>query len=142
MQISVSEGVYWQILRLPVKNNFYRSYPIYLQFEPKFSNSNLKSEQRLLFQTIGAFAGGEVKIDDRSVRVHYPFDPSKSVISTTDGLFGIDVDGDGKIRNAPFSSETSYATNDEIVFKLGNRYLSTSLIDLTKNQIVLRTRQP
>ncbi|MEP6902964.1 MAG: TlpA disulfide reductase family protein [Actinomycetota bacterium] len=135
------EGVYRQTLRLPVKNSFYRSFPIYLQFEPKFTNPNLKAGQRVLFQTIGAFAGGEVKIDDRFVRVQYPFDPAKFVISTTEGLFGIDVDGDGKIKNAPFSPETSYATNDEIVFKLGSRYLSTFLIDLTKNQIVMRTRQ-
>ena len=135
------EGVYRQILRLPVKNVFYRSYPIYLQFEPKFANPNLKADQRVLFQTIGAFAGGEVKFDDRLVRVQYPFDPSKSVISTTEGLFGIDADGDGVIKNAPFSPETSYATNDEVVFKLGSNYLSTSLIDLAKNQIVLRTRQ-
>ena len=142
MNSAGQEGIYWQILRLPIKHSFYRSYPIYLQFEPKFTHPNLKAGQHLLFQSIGAFAGGEVKIDDRSVRVQYPFDPSKSVISTTDGLFGIDVDGDGKIKNAPFSPETSYATNDEIVFKLGNRYLSTSLIDMTKNQIVLRTRQP
>ncbi len=142
MNSAGQKGIYRQILRLPVKHSFYRSYPIYLQFEPKFSPPNLKSEQRLLFQTIGAFAGGEVKIDDGTVRVQYPFDTSKSVISTTDGLFGIDVDGDGKIGNAPFSPETSYAANDEIVFKFGNRYLSTSLIDLTKNQIVLRTRQP
>lgn len=134
------EGVYRQILRLPVKNIFYRSYPIYLQFEPKFANPNLKAGQRVLFQTIGALAGGEVKINDRLVRVQYPFNPSKSVISTTEGLFGIDVDGDGLIENAPFSPETSYATNDEVIFKLGSSYLSTSLIDLTKNQIVLRTR--
>lgn len=133
--------VYRQILRLPVKNVFYRNYPIYLQFDTKFANPNLKAGQRVLFQTIGAFAGGEVKIDNRPVRVQYAFDPAKSVISTTDGLFGIDVDGDGKIKNAPFSPETSYATNDEVVFKLGSRYLSTSLIDLAKNQIVLRTRQ-
>lgn len=136
------EGIYRQILRLPVKNIFYRSYPIYLQFEPKFENPNLKAGQRVLFQTIGAFAGGEVKVDDRLVRVQYPLNPSKSVISTTEGLFGIDSDGDGVIKNAPFSPETSYATNDEVVFKLGSHYLSTSLIDLTKNQIVLRTRQP
>ena len=136
------EGVYWQILKLPVKHNFYRSYPIYLQFEPGLTPPNLKAGQRLLFQTIGAVAGGEVKIDDRTVRVQYPFDPAQPVISTTDGLFGIDVDGDGKIKNAPFSPETSYAASDEIVFKLGDRYLSTRSIDLTKNQIVLRTRQP
>lgn len=142
MKSAGPEGVYRQILRLPVRHDFYRSYPIYLQFDAKFKHPSLKSDQRLLFQTVGAFAGGEVKIDDRAVRVQYPFDPTKSVISTTDGLFGIDVDGDGTIKNAPFSPETSYAASDEIVFKLGNRYLSTSSIDLTKNQIVLRTRQP
>jgi thiol-disulfide isomerase/thioredoxin len=142
MKAAGPENVYWHILRLPVKNVFYRNYPIYLQFDAKFRHPSLKADQRLLFQTIGAFAGGEVVIDDRPVRLQYAFDPAKSVISTTDGLFGIDVDGDGLIRNAPFSSETSYASSDEIVFKLGSRYFSTRSIDLTKNQIVLRTRQP
>ena len=142
MNSAAREGVYWQILRLPIKHSFYRSYPIYLQLDAKFKHQSLKADQRVMFQTIGAFAGGEVKTDDRLVRVQYPFEAAKSGISTTEGLFGIDVDGDGKVKNAPFSPETSYASNDEIIFKLGSRYLSTRSIDLTNNQIVMRTRQP
>ena len=140
MSAAGQKGVYRQILKLPVKHAFYRNYPVYLQFDAKFRHPSLKTDQRLLFQTIGAVAGGTVKIDNRLVRVQYPFDPAKPLIDTNQGLFGLDVDGDGVIKNAPFSAETSYAANDEVVFKFGNRYLSTRSVDLTKNQIVMRTR--
>jgi thiol-disulfide isomerase/thioredoxin len=54
---------------------------------------------------------------------------------------GIDADGDGKIRNEPFSLETSAAMDDEIVFRLDDLYLSTTRLDTINNQIVMRKRE-
>jgi hypothetical protein len=130
-----------QILKLPISNVFYKTFPVFMRFKHGFKHPNLKADERLVFQSYGAFAVGEVSINNKAVRVQYQFQPSESSISTSDGLFGIDTDGDGAILYEPFSSETSYATNDEIVFRLGDLYLSTSKIDLGKNQIVMRMRQ-
>jgi len=129
-----------QILKLPLKNAFYQTFPVALRYKRGFKHPNLKTGEKLVVQSYIAFAFGEVLINNKSVRVQYPFDPTEASISTTDGLFGIDVDGDRLIKYEPFSPETSYATKDEIVFRLNDQYLSTRSIDLTKNQIVMRLR--
>ncbi len=129
-----------QILKLPLKNPFYQTFPIALRYNRGFKHPNLKTGERLVVQSYIAFAFGEVLINNKSVRVQYPFDPTESSISTSDGLFGIDLDGDRLIKYEPFSPETSYATKDEIIIRFGNLYLSTRSIDLTKNQIVMRVR--
>lgn len=128
------------ILKLPVKHDFYKTFPVYLVFRRKWRNPKEPSE-RVIFQSFTAFAYGAVKIGNKQVRVFYSFEPSAASISTTDGLFGIDADGDGAITYEPFSLETSYANNDEIVFRLGDLYLSTSRIDLGANKIVMRERK-
>ncbi|MBS1795294.1 MAG: TlpA family protein disulfide reductase [Acidobacteria bacterium] len=128
------------ILKLPISHPFYKSFPIYLQFKKGFLHPNLPNDQRLIFQSFYVFALGTVRIENKNVRVQYPFDQTSPAISTTEGLFGIDADGDGKIDNRQFSPETSYAANDEIPFRWGGIYLSTSLIDLAKNRIVMRQR--
>lgn len=51
----------------------------------------------------------------------------------------MDADGDGKIRDEQFSLESSYAADVEIIFRLGDMYLSTEKIDVAKNRITLRT---
>ena len=61
-------------------------------------------------------------------------------MSATEGLFGVDVDGDGKIRSEAFLPESSYAAKEAPVFRIGELYASTSSIDLEKNLIVMRPR--
>lgn len=51
------------------------------------------------------------------------------------------MNGDGKIRNEQFSPETSYANKSELVFRLGELYISTSKLDLERNEIVVRKRE-
>lgn len=128
------------VLKLPIKYEFYKTFPVYLVFRRDWRNSKAP-EERVVFQSFSAFAYGTVKIKNKPVRVLYPFDPTLISISTTEGLFGIDADGDGAITYEPFSPETSYATNDEIIFRLGGLYLSTAQINLRANRIVMRERK-
>lgn len=128
------------VLKLPIKYEFYKSFPVYLVFRRDWRNSKAP-EERIVFQSFSAFAYGTVKIKNKAVRVLYPFDPTAASISTTEGLFGIDADGDGAIAYEAFSLETSYANKDELVFRLGDLYLSTAQTDLRANKIVVRERK-
>jgi peroxiredoxin len=87
-----------------------------------------------------ALAMGHVNVSGKKVLFQYPFSPRHDAISTTEGLFGVDGNGDGKIRDEQFSSESSYADNAEIVFPLGDKYVSTSSVDITTGKIVVRQR--
>ncbi len=129
-----------QVIRLPLKNPFFQSFPLYISYKRGFEHPKLAATDRLIFQSVWALAFGRVKVNERSVLFQYPFDPQVTKISTTEGLFGIDADGDGRIRNEQFSPETSYASKDELVFRLGDSYLSTSVIDFVKNEIIVRRR--
>jgi len=130
-----------QTIKLPLTSPLFKTFPIFLRYKPGFRNQNMQANERLVQQSALAFALGYVSIKDRNTLVEYQFDSLSQKISTTEGLIGIDVDGDGKINNKPFSLESSYASKDEIVFRLGDSYLSTSIIDLEKNRVVMRTRE-
>jgi thiol-disulfide isomerase/thioredoxin len=128
------------ILKLPIKNTLFKSFPLFIRYKRGFSHPKLAPSDRLILQSAMAFAMGHVNIRGRDVLFQYPFEPQSPLISTTEGLFGVDVNGDGRIQNVQFSPETSYASNKEIVFRLGDLYISTAKIDLEQNQIVIRSR--
>lgn len=95
----------------------------------------------MLAQSVSALAFGHVDLGGRNVLFQYPFEPKQKEISTTDGLFGVDVNGDGRITSVQFSPETAYAMKDEVVFPLGDKFVSTSSIDSVTGKIVVRERQ-
>jgi thiol-disulfide isomerase/thioredoxin len=127
-------------LQLPIKTALFESFPLFLRYKRGFSSREMQAGERMLMQSVLAYAAGRVQIKDRPVLVHYQFDPEAGAIIPTEGIMGIDLNGDGKIRNEPFSPETSYASKDEIIFRLDDLYLSTSRADTKKNQIVMRRR--
>lgn len=129
------------VLKLPLKNSLFKTFPVYFNYKRGFKHPKLSATERLIIQSSDAFAIGHVKIGGKPVLFQYQFDPPSPEISTTEGLFGVDVNQDGKIRNEQFSVETSYATNDEVPFPLGDIYVSTTKVDLKKNQIVVRKRE-
>lgn len=140
---NVKDNLFSVTLKLPIKNELFNVFPVYIRYPRGFTHPKLAATDRLLIQTDWAFAVGDVKINGRDVRFRYPFEPDQQpAISTTEGLFGIDIDGDGRFHNEQFSLETSYAKDDETVLRYGDIYLSTSKIDLTKNEIVVRRRDP
>jgi len=127
-------------LQLPIKNPFYSFMPVYIGYFRGSTSPKLKPTDRLIEQSVNAVANGRVDKHGKSVLFQYPFEPRISVISTTEGLFGVDVNGDGKIRDEQFSPESSFAADDEIVFPLGDGYVSTQSVDLATGKIVVRKR--
>jgi thiol-disulfide isomerase/thioredoxin len=128
-------------LKLPISNKLFKELPISVRYYRGFRHPQLEPTDRLLDQTVWAYALADVAIDGKQVKFRYPFNPSQPTISTTEGQFGIDVDGDGAIGSKQFSIETSYASNEEIVFRYGDKYLSTASIDLEKNEVIVRRRE-
>ena len=127
-------------IRLPIKNAYFTTFPIFIHYIRGFKHPKLSATDRLIAQSVYAFASGSVDIKGRNVKFQYPFGSELPSISTTEGVFGVDVDGDGKIKNEQFSVETSYADKDEIVFPLGDLFVSTTSIDMATGQIVIRQR--
>jgi thiol-disulfide isomerase/thioredoxin len=127
-------------LDLPVQTPLFKNFPIFLQYKKGFKGGNMEAGDRMIRQSAYAFAVGHVEIKGKSTLVNYKFSPSASSVSANEGLFGVDVNGDGHIKNQAFSAESSYAYKEAPVFRIGNLYVSIDSIDLEKNLIVMRPR--
>lgn len=125
-------------LQLPMKNALFKSYPIVVQYFKGVQWDELKEDDRLLLQSKVAFAKGKVNIQGRAVLVEYQLNPQTKKISLNRGWLGVDSDGDGQIDLDHFSPEAAEAEDETVVFRVGDRYVSTKKVDLEKNQILLR----
>src|SRR4029453_9553910 len=92
----------------------------------------------LLMQSKDAYAKGNVDINGQKTLVQYGFNPQSKKISVSNGWLGVDGDGDKEIDLDRFSPEAAEARDESVVFRVGNRYVSTKKVDLEKNQIVMR----
>jgi len=98
----------------------------------------LKEGETLLLQSKQVFAKGTVDIGGQKTLVEYGFNAQTKKISTSNGWLGVDSDGDNVIDLDHFSPEAAEAENETVVFRIGNRYVSTKKVDLDKNQIIMR----
>jgi len=123
---------------LPFKNALFKAYPIVIKFFKDVDWDELKEGETLLLQSKDAFAKGTVEIHGQKTLVEYGFNPVSKKISVSNGWLGVDSDGDNFIDLDHFSPEAAEAQDETVVFRVGNRYVSTKKVDLEKNQIIMR----
>src|SRR5262249_33261972 len=126
------------VLRVPLKSALFQNFPIVVQYYEDVQWDELKEGERLILQTKQAFARGHVDINGQKTLVGYDFNAQTRKINPTNGWLGVDGDGDGEIESDRFSPESADANNETVVFRVGNRYVSTKKVDVEKNQIVMR----
>jgi thiol-disulfide isomerase/thioredoxin len=126
-------------LRIPFKGTLFQSYPVFVQYYKNVQWDEMGADERLVLQSKEAFATGHVDIQGRKALVQYGFNPQAKKISVSNGWFGVDGDGDGKIMIDRFSPESAEAREETVVFRVGDTYVSTRRVDLEKNQIVMRS---
>jgi hypothetical protein len=104
--------------------------------------SDAASRQRMLQVGHTAVVRGHVYIDGRSVLVVLPYDLARDRVELRNGYLGMDCDGDGTIDTSPVSSEYAYADDEEVVFRVGSRYVSAIRADRRQQQLVLQEHPP
>ena len=125
-------------LKIPSKSVLFQNFPIVVQYFKGVQWEELKEDERLILQTKEAFARGHVDIDGHKTLVGYAFNPQSRKISVTNGWLGVDGDNDGEIESDRFSPESADAREETVVFRVGNRYVSTKKVDIDKNQVIMR----
>lgn len=125
-------------LKLPLKSALFQTYPVFVQYYKNVQWDEMNEGERLVLQSKEAFATGQVDIQGRKTLVQYSFNPQTKKISISNGWFGVDGDGDGKIVIDRFSPEAAQAREETVVFRVGENYVSTRRVDVEKNQITLR----
>ena len=126
------------LLKLPLTGGRYKHYPLLVRHF-KADDESGKDQKRYIGQTIGAFARGTVDIDGRKTRVLYRFDIEAGNINPKKDRLGVDGNGDGQIDMDFVSPEAAYADDETVVFRAGNRYISTKSVDPETGRIILRS---
>ena len=126
------------IVHLPFKNALFKNYPVVVQYYKNVTWDELKEGENLLLQSKAAFAQGSVEVEGKKTLVEYGFNPQSKKITVNNGWLGVDGDGDNYIDLDRFSPEAAEARDETVVFRIGNRFVSTKKVDLEKNQIVMR----
>lgn len=123
------------VVEFPLPGGTLSEYPVrvYVYRAQKDPNSRLVGESPF------AYLRGKVNVNGRPVLVEYMFDSQKAQVNLTHGWQGMDVDGDGEINTSITSPEYLFANNETLIFKVGDAYLSTKTIDLTRHEVTLIT---
>src|SRR5882724_287232 len=132
------DGQHKIVVNLPMTGSFFKSYPIQIEHWKDVTYDNMKEGERLILQSTEAYARGMVDIKGKKTLVQYAFNAKSKKINPASGWLGIDGDGDGKIDLDPISPEAAQAFDEDVVFRVGDTYVSTKKVDAEKNQILMR----
>lgn len=125
-------------INVPVKNSFFTVCPIFLRYYRDIKTDKMTDSDRLVEQTNGVLARGTVDVKGQKISVQYAYSFEDKKVTPERGWLGVDADGDGEIDMDNLSPEAARASNETIVFRVGQIYVSTKKVDVAKNQIVLK----
>jgi thiol-disulfide isomerase/thioredoxin len=128
---------------IPLAVGPFKEYPIvFRRFSLKKDPAAREGSRGLLYSFF-ANARGYVRINDRNVLVEYGgFDVKTGQIDMREGRLSFDMDGDGKIDKSNLSPESTLAKNEDVIFRIGDKYVSTRSIDTATGRITLRSHEP
>lgn len=132
----------WNItVNLPVKDNFFTACPVHLQYFKSVRVETMTAGDRLLMQSTEVLAQGKVEVKGKKILTQYAYSFANKKITPQKGWLGVDGNEDGAVDMDELSSEAAKADDETIVFRVGQMYLSTKKVDLSKNQIVMREHE-
>jgi thiol-disulfide isomerase/thioredoxin len=125
-------------LKIPLKGATFSGYPVVVQYFREVQWDEMQEGERMLLQTKAAYARGFVDLQGQKTLVQYGFNPQSRKISPGSGPLGVDGDGDGTVDTERFSPESALAQEETVIFRVGERFVSTKRVDVEKNVIVMR----
>lgn len=132
----------WQAtVDLPVKDSFFTSCPIFVRYFKSFKNDKMTENDRLMTQSTEVFAGGTVDIKGKKVSTRFAFDFESKKISPQNGWLGVDTNEDGKVDMNELSYEAAKASDESVVFRVGQTFVSFKKVDIKKNLIQMREHE-
>ena len=128
---------------IPLTIGPFKHYPIVFRRFTMKNDPAAREGSRGLVYSFFANARGYVRLNGRKVLVEYgEFDAKTGHIDVRNGRLSFDLDGDGKIDKSNLSFETTLAKNEDVIFRLGDKYVSTRSIDTSTGLITLRSHEP
>jgi thiol-disulfide isomerase/thioredoxin len=125
------------VIHFAIPASPHKKYPVRLRLN-KASQEQEKNNVRSIAQSYETFVTGTVDIQGRKTLVRYQVNSETGRASGRDGYIGMDADGDAKIDMSSVSYESTYAKDEAVIFRVGERYLSTKAVDGEKGVFVLQ----
>lgn len=124
------------VLRFPSSGGL-PFFPVALDRDP--SRAEADDEVRTLRRSRGGYVEGTVYVDTRELLVRYPLSEETGGPELR-GEIWMDLDGDGAVDPGLSAGEVEMAGGERpVIFRLGDRYLSTRLLEPAKGRFILRT---
>jgi len=124
-------------MRLPIECGSFQEMPVDLMLMGLSPAGD--RTRRALAHSAAWIIGGTVPIDGRQVRVGYSYSCDTGAVDPRNGFIGLDENGDGQIDWSGRSMENARADDETIVFRVGDRYVSTSSVDVESGRIIIRS---
>lgn len=121
------------LLKVPLKSNYFKYFPILVR---PFKTEKSANSRRLLYAE--PYAQGKVDIEGKKVLVRYDLNQDTWTIDPKSGELGMDCNINGVFDNYSGSPESAFANNEEMVFRVGEIYVSTKSVDLPSGKIILK----
>jgi peroxiredoxin len=128
-------------VNLPVKNSFFTSCPIFLQYFKRVKIEKMTAEDRLIVQSTKVLARASVDVRGKKILAQYAYSFEDKKITPQKGWLGVDANEDGAVDMNKLSPEAARAADETVVFRVGQIYVSTKKADVGKNQIVMREHE-
>jgi thiol-disulfide isomerase/thioredoxin len=129
------------VVGLETTTGTYRRYPFIAGIVTQAGAAAGSGEERTLSVTVRTVAEALVNIRGRQTLVQFGVDPLEGIVKPRDTWLGIDGNGDGKVDPASGSSECAMASDEDVVFRAGNRYVSVKSVDNSTGKVVLVERR-
>lgn len=126
------------VLTVPMKDDRFESFQIFVRYLWNTRSSKMMEGDRLVMQTAQTYARGNVDVKGKKVLVQYAYDFQTKKITPNEGWLGVDTDQNGEIDMDDLSPEAAKASDETVIFRIGDTYLSTKKVDPNKNLIVMR----
>ncbi len=132
----------WEaMITLALKEGRFTSCPIFVQYLRSVMTDKMTRDDRLILQSTEVMARGSVDVKGKPVIVQYEYSVRGKKISARSGWLGVDINGDGKVDMDGLSPEAAKADDESVIFRVGDMYLSTKKVDISKNQIIMRDHE-
>jgi thiol-disulfide isomerase/thioredoxin len=131
----------WEMTaELKNKEGMFKTCPIFVTYFKSVKNDKMGPEDRLVTHTTEVMARAKVDIKGKTVIFQYAIDAGKAKVDPQSGWLGVDMDGNGEVDFGKMSPESAKANEENIIFRVGETFVSTKKADVGKNQIIITER--
>jgi thiol-disulfide isomerase/thioredoxin len=96
-------------------------------------------DERYLLHSVQLLVTARVPIDSRLVFFRYGVAPDSRHVDLRSGYQAVD---DGRLDDDSLSPRRAWARGETLVFRIGNRYVSTTEVNLTSRTVTVQAREP